>query len=513
VWREQALLGGPDGRFADRGRRTGQGELRCVAVLTAAPLPSGRPGRPLIDNWLCDKLLNCVEASGTPLESHFCHTPERMYNWIMAWFLNLKARNARAAKKPRPHRQRASLRRMCARGRPVAPRLAVQTGTATPPPDAAAAATMSQSVSSAMQSWALALESSHRELRGISAQLEADFERTYCHGAGASSATLNPGRLVARLARLEAVAPAAADAVLALAHTELEAVRAAKAAAARAVEAASVLDAVTPQIGGGDSLEGDVDEGDGVDAEIALLCARLASVAADTTREHSKLVSAESKGTDDYVDRALLKAGLSSTGAEEDGDEESGAEDGGGDEDGGGGRRRPVDGGGAASRSEPGNATTPRSARKNRKAATGRRRPSGKENASSGRKVASQRGVSKSSPASSFKYAPIAKPEYQRLPRMLKQQARLEELNDVYAKSHELLSAHTAPMPEAELLAACGEDSDKRIDVLRRGFSLLRRDRDGWSLGKRAPPQTVGRSRPPLDPASADANRPTAKIV
>lgn len=93
--------------------------------------------------------------------------------------------------------------------------------------------------------------------------------------------------------------------------------------------------------------------------------------------------------------------------------------------------------------------------------------------------------------AGSAEFTAIKKPDYQRLPRNLKKQATLAELNDVHAKVFKILSARGAPVGERELLEVIGEDSDKRIEVLRMGFSLLKRVKDGWELGK-GPGRTVG---------------------
>lgn len=95
------------------------------------------------------------------------------------------------------------------------------------------------------------------------------------------------------------------------------------------------------------------------------------------------------------------------------------------------------------------------------------------------------------SKAGSAEFTAIKKPEYQRLPRNLKKEATLAELNDVHAKVFKILSARGAPVGERELLEIIGEDSDKRIEVLRRGFSLLKRVKDGWELGK-GPGRTFG---------------------
>jgi Spindle and kinetochore-associated protein 2 len=363
---------------------------------------------------------------------------------------------------------------------------------------------MSHTLAAGMQSWVQALESTHRDLRVVSAQLEAEFERTYCHSGGASAAAGNPARLVARLAALETEVPAVADAMLLVARAELDATRTNRAAAEAAAADVALLEAITPQIGGGDSYEGEVDEGDELQGELERLCAQLATVASASTRANLKLIAAESKGTDEYLDKALLSAGIGSGDAEGDGDGCDSAFESGGNivesEDSRAESRIASSGSVKAIASgAPANRKAVAAGRtKGTSPSSTRRKPNEKENApATNRTNVGARGAR--APDEGLQYASIAKPEYQRLPRMLKQQATLEQLNDVYAKVFELLSAHTAPMPEDELLAAVGEDSNKRIDVLRRGFSLLKRARDGWSLGKSAPPQTVGRSRPPLD--------------
>lgn len=369
---------------------------------------------------------------------------------------------------------------------------------------------MSDAIASGMSSWVKLLESSHRDLLSVSAALEAEFERTYCDSAGTSAAAHNPAHLLARIAALEAAVPAAADAMLALARAELAATASARAAASDATSEWRVLDAVVPS-GGGGSVGGggrEVEERDG-EVELAELCGRLADVAAVSSRANSRLVATEGKGTDEFdIDKALMSAGL---GVDGDGDSsDDGGKMGRYDDDGnsivGDGtprRRRGSTSGGGATRS--GGSRKERhhilSEQRNR---SGIENADGRRNFSEKKQTANARG-SKSKPiaAGDLQYSSIAKPEYQRLPRMLKQQAKLEELNMVYCKVFELLSAHTAPMPEEELLAAIGEESDKCIDVLRRGFSLLKRSRDGWSLGKTAPPQTVGKSRPTVERTSS----------
>lgn len=369
---------------------------------------------------------------------------------------------------------------------------------------------MSDAIASGMSSWTKLLESSHRDLLSVSAALEAEFERTYCDSAGTSAAAHNPARLLARIAALETAVPAAADAMLALARAELAATASARAATSDATAALRVLDAVVPP--GSDGCEREGTEGaldPGGEVELAELCGRLADVSAVTSRANSRLVATEGKGTDEFdIDKALMSAGL---GVDEDDDSS---------DDGGKMSKEDDD----AEDSLAGDATPKRwrgstpvkgvprggsSRNERQRILSEQRKRNGKENAdgrkiTSGKKPTAKARGSEAKPVASrdLQYTSIPKPEYQRLPRMLKQQAKLEELNMVYCKVFELLSAHTAPMPEEELLSAIGEESDKCIDVLRRGFSLLKRGRDGWSLGK-APPQTVGRSRPPVGRASS----------
>lgn len=350
--------------------------------------------------------------------------------------------------------------------------------------------------------------SHHRRLLHVSKQLEAEFEGTYCAGAGedASAAAINPARLTARLVALESMVPVAAEEVLALARTELAAAESSRAAAADLAAQANALGAVTSREGGDRAGAGPCDvAAGGIDAELAELCARLEDFSAANCRENSRIFSTESK-KDHFmdIDKALLSAGLA--GADGEGENRDCSNERGGGEDAGeGGTSRGATPQGRREGTVSGGAFRSGGLRKKLPPVSReQRKRNGKENVDarkklSGKKPNARARASSTEPVAGedLQYCSIPKTEYQRLPRMLKQQAKLEELNVAYAKAFELLSAHTAPMPEEELLAAIGEESNKRIDVLRRGFSLLKQSRDGWTLGKTAPTQTVGRSRPP----------------
>lgn len=375
-------------------------------------------------------------------------------------------------------------------------------------------------IQQALGSWVQAIESSFATLRIVSAELEAEFDRVYYEPHGASSTALNPQRLIARLSALELAAPAAADAVLALAQQELEAARMGRAAVGRASKEVALLEAIVPQVGGADSAIGDIDEGEEEeDARLKELLARLKVVANATARTHAMFVAADRAGaeqvmSEEDLDMELIKAGLSADALDH---EEAGTverED--NNNDGFVGDGKATTKGSSNEAKRPG--AKPQKSRGKgpvqRKPGPGKsngRGGEGKENAQSGgpgtgKKNSTRKPSGRPQDPGPVGFMPIGKPEYQRLPRMLKQQAKLDELNAVYERVHGILSGRTSPMGESELLSACGEESDKRIDVLRRGFSLLKRGKQGWTLGSAPPPQTVGRARPPLDPSSAAAN-------
>lgn len=79
-------------------------------------------------------------------------------------------------------------------------------------------------------------------------------------------------------------------------------------------------------------------------------------------------------------------------------------------------------------------------------------------------------------------FEPIPKSVYNRLPRNLKIRAgKLPDVNAFYEKVFGILEARDAPLHDKELMAALGESSMQRFDVLR-GLAVLRCGKQGWQL-------------------------------
>jgi hypothetical protein len=230
---------------------------------------------------------------------------------------------------------------------------------------------------------------------------------------------------------------------------------------------------------------------------LELLCERLKTLVGNSQRAHNALVASQTATdsllTNDDLDMELLKAGLGSSSAfTSPSDARFGDED---------------------AKSSATTTTEAESQGPTRRLSKSGRGSSatGKENSTcqvSTHTPASKTGSAKSgepaSQGSPAGFTPISKSAYQRLPRTLKQQAKLEELNDLYAKIHSSLQANGHAMSDAEVMQASGESSLERLDVLRRGFSVLVRGNNGWSLGS-APAKTAARpkSKKPLEHADA----------
>jgi hypothetical protein len=350
-----------------------------------------------------------------------------------------------------------------------------------------------------------ALEASQAAIRSVATQLEAEFDRIYCGVRGPASTAVNPARLAARMTALDAAVPAAADAVLELAHTNLEAVRAARAAAVDAKEhvmhLVQDLPRLRPADGGstdaqtrplsrilkanGDVEKDDVGDDGGEVERLERLCETLKTFVSDSQRAHNALVASQTSTNSllsiDDLDMELLKSGLASSSASTSPSDQNGN-----------------------------NAIDGTSTNKNSVRSVSRRTPSKIARTSNGpgtSKTHCPRQTSNRTPqwksettqqgsdaadGSPAAFTPISKGAYQRLPRSLKQQAKLDDLNDLYAKVHTILSSRRNPMTDAELLDATGESSLHRLDVLRRGFSVLRHSNNCWSLGS-VPAKTAAR--------------------
>jgi Spindle and kinetochore-associated protein 2 len=352
-----------------------------------------------------------------------------------------------------------------------------------------------------------ALEGANSALRGVATRLEAEFDRVYCSSRGPTSASLNPARLAARLAALTAAAPAAADAVLAHAHRHLEVARSARAdtfAARRAVERVAAAVRAGAHRDDDEDSEGEVDrlivekEDRDADAELERLCERLDALTKSTQIAHRELVVAKTPAdallSDDDLDLALLRAGLSS-GCESPSDQQQGP------------AARKLDSGNS-------NCSSGNNATINKSTGSGTVRPklawgppatktrpvrtkaapiesANKENAPAISQQQPQSRTLNQRPASGCnfplvvpdEFAPISKAAYQRLPRTLRQQAKLDQLNETYGKAFAALAKARHPLSESELLAATGEESIDTIDVLRRGFSVVKKTNSTWELG------------------------------
>jgi hypothetical protein len=352
-----------------------------------------------------------------------------------------------------------------------------------------------------------ALESSHAALRGVATRLEAEFDRVYCSSRGAASAAVNPARLAARLAALNAAIPAAADAALAIAHSRLEQARAVRAdslaarAAARrivaAVRAGAILDRESSDDEADDGRAADDARDRAADEELETLCERLGALVSCSQKAHRALVVAQTPAdallSNDDLNLALLKAGLSSADSS------------------------PMDLSmqSPACQKPAGKTRTTKNADNSRDdvrdgssairstlawaTSSAKSRPVGgkkgvstvdKENTCAGTQQVQQK-TPNQRPASGRKaplvvpteFIPIDKAAYQRLPRTLRLHAKLESLNETYAKTFAALSKANGPMPQSQLLAATGEETIDTIDVLRRGFSVVKNSSAGWMLG------------------------------
>jgi hypothetical protein len=340
-----------------------------------------------------------------------------------------------------------------------------------------------------------ALEASQAAIRSVATQLEAEFDRIYCSVRGPASTAVNPARLAARITALDAAVPAAADAVLELAHTNLEAVRAARAAAIDAKEHVVHLvqdlaqlrpadggstNAQTRQIWNSRRANGDVGDDDNAgddDGEVERLerlCERLKTFVSESQRAHNALVASQTSTNSllsiDDLDMELLKSGVASSSASTSPSDQN--------------ENRAIAG-------TPTNKKIVRSisrrtpskiARTSNGPATSKahcsKQTSNKTPHPKAENTLQGSDASDSSPAA---FTPISKGAYQRLPRSLKLQAKLEDLNELYAKVHNVLPARGNPISDAELLEATGESSLHRLDVLRRGFSVLKHSNAGWS--------------------------------
>lgn len=341
------------------------------------------------------------------------------------------------------------------------------------------------SVEIAISSVVTALEESQAALRVVSSRLEAEFDRVYCSTRGSASASVNPARLAARLAALDAAVPAAADAVLALAHESLEAARAAKVAVVDSRTEAMKLWNLLPSEhqSGSTGIQDDVDANSVQTEKLEQLVARLSALVGDSQRKHHALVTAHptSSGilSNDDLDMELLKAGLSSPSSSSSADKAIAK------------LQLECSNSPYLSRSQSLGKSSAWSAAKARL-----EQENGTENKENKRRSAKDVNPINNNPSQTSQpvpqnskcpetnsaFVPITKAAHQRLPRMLKQQAKLDELNDFYERAIKLLSDRTRPMQEAELVSALGEDAMQKLDVLRRGFSLVKQTQAGWTL-------------------------------
>lgn len=339
-----------------------------------------------------------------------------------------------------------------------------------------------------------ALEESQSALRLVSSRLEFEFERVYCSARGSASSSVNPARLAARLAALDAAVPAAADAVLALAHHNLDAARAAKSAVYDTRQQTIVLrqccnlDNYVPESAAACDFTDKHYQHSVAVQNLERLCARLTSLVTESQKSHCALVATQTSSSanimsDDDLDMALLKAGLSSPSTELDVSMLENP------------HNLP-----AMSPTRPGKSPCLKKRQACQESMTHDKLGSDNMNKENKPRVKQQSnnggsGGNGAQPARNLAgnlvtavlededhFVPITKAAYQRLPRMLKQQAKLEHLNDVYRKVYHVLMTTNRPMAEAELQAAIGDDAMQKIDVLRRGFSVVKQTSIGWVL-------------------------------
>lgn len=344
-----------------------------------------------------------------------------------------------------------------------------------------------------MQNVAAALEASQSSLRGVARELEAEFERLYCSSRGTESASVNPMRLAARLAALESVVPSAADAVLKIAHANLESARTVRKAVLETKEEVVKLTSALEHASDLTATTGERNVHEGLD-QLDETCNRLSVLVVDSQRAHSAYVtkvSSQQMLSNDDLDLELLKAGVSADGMSKD-----------------------LALSGDADANKP--AAEPAPQKRTRKPAQKKRNAPPttaphKENdgtASNSKACPTETGVTMDKHSKNGDTAggacPISKGSYQRLPRNLKQIAKLDELNELYHKVYDTLTGQPGPLPTADLIRACGETSIDRIDVLRRGFSLLKQSHAGWTLsaaGLGAKPQSGAASAKPAAPS------------